>query len=172
MEPRLKSSIQWSPFPEELCLHASEALSERFVEEYDLGKAVFIVEGRIYSHEVIGLFGLRIKSQLKQHNFEISFEYDSSKDKVLDLIHGAVDLAEYLWTEFLEEDLDDTELSNQWQSLTFEKRNYFFRYSTNNTDLEQEADKLLAEYEKKLVYTSPEHPDLEDLESSPDELLH
>lgn len=172
MEPRLKSSIQWSPFPQELCIHAAEVLSERFIKEYDLEKATFVVEGRIYPHEVVGMYGLRVNGQLKQHNFEISFEYDTQKDKVLELIHSSLDLAEYLWTELLEDDLEDSELSPIWQSLEFEKRNYFFRYTTNNTDLEQEADKLLAEYEKRLVYESPNHPDLEDFDPSAEDTLH
>jgi hypothetical protein len=152
MEPRLKSSQKWSPFPEELCQIAAAALTERFAEEYDLEKAEFVVEGQIYNEEIIGRFGLRLKDQIKQYNFEISLEYNSEKDKALELIQKSMDVVEHLWEELLEDDLEDADLSKQWQTMPFEKRMYFFRYSTVNTQLEKEADQWLKEYEKKLVY--------------------
>ena len=152
MDPRLKSSVKWAPFPEELCEQVQKALTERFQREYDLEKSQFVVEGRIYREEILGRYGLRVEGQLKQHNFEISFEFNSEKQKALNLIQESMDLVEHLWTEFLEEDLDDNELSRQWQTITFNKKEYSHRYSTVNTALEKEADRLLLQYGKKLVY--------------------
>lgn len=152
MDPRLKSSLKWTPFPGELCEQVQKTLTERFQNEYDLKKSQFVVEGRIYKEEILGRYGLRVKGQLKQHNFEISFEFDSKKQKALPLIHQSMDLVESLWTELLEEDLDDSEFSKQWQTIIFDKRKYSHKYSTVNTALEEQADRLLLEYEKKLVY--------------------
>lgn len=162
MEPRLKSSTQWSPFPEELCEQAISALSERFADEYDLEKANFVVEGRIYQQEIVGRYGLRVDGQLKQHNFEVSFEYNSEKEKAHDRIQASMDVVEHLWTELLEDDLEDSDLDKKWQTMPHQKKMYFFRYSTVNSSLEEEADRLLAEYEKKLVYQSEGHVDLTD----------
>ncbi len=156
MDPRLKSSVKWSPFPKELCAQTQKVLKKRFQEEYDLEKSQFVVEGRIYREEILGRYGLRVNDQLKQHNFEISFEFDSKKQKVLELIHKSMDLVEHLWTELLEENLDDSDLSKQWQTINFDRRKYFHRYSTVNTALEEEADRLLSQYKKKLVYDDPD----------------
>ncbi len=161
MEARLKTSVQWTPFPSELCENAVLVLNERFKQEYDLEKGEFTVEGRIYNQEIVGRFGLRFNNQLKQHNFEISFDFDPEKDKALELIQDSMDLVEHLWTEFLEEDRDDSELSPLWQSLLYKKTNYYFRYTTVNSQLELEADKLLSQFEKKLVYDTPDEQELE-----------
>ena len=125
MDSRLKSSVKWSPFPEELCKQAQKALTERFQNEYDLEKARFVVEGRIYGEEILGRYGLRVEGQLKQYNFEISFEFNSEKQKALVLIQKSMDLVEHLWTELFEEGLDDGELSRQWQTITFDKKKIF-----------------------------------------------
>lgn len=159
MEPRLKSSMQWSPFPEELCQQCAEVLDEHFRDEYDLDKAQFVVEGRIYASEILARFGLNQPDQLKQMNFEISMEYDPEKSQALSLIQEAMDAVEYLWRELLEEDLNDQDLSQQWQNLRISKSDYYYRYSTVNSDLERQADALLEQYEKKLVYGEAELED-------------
>lgn len=157
MEPRLKSSTQWSPFPEELCQQMVEVLTEKFSADYDLEDGQFVVEGFIYKEEIIGRYGLRLDGQIRQHNFEISLEFNPEKDKPLELIQNSMEVVEHLWTEFLEDDMDDTELSKKWQTMPHQKKMYFYRYSTVNTELEKEADKLLEEYEKKLVYQTADY---------------
>ncbi len=167
MDARLKTSTQWSPFPEELCEQMTEVLTDRFSDEYDLESAQFVVEGFIYKEEIIGRYGIRTEGQLKQHNFEISIEYNSEKEKALEVIQNSMDVVEHLFTEFLEDDMEDSELLKTWQTLPYEKKMYFYRYSTVNSALEEEADKWLSEYEKKLVYETEDHteevPDKEDM---------
>ena len=169
MDPRLQSSTQWSPFPIELCEQSVSVLTERFADEYVLEDAQFIVEGFIYQEEIIGRYGLQIKGQIKQHNFEISQEYDVEKDKPLELIQNSMDVVEHLWTELLEDDLEDSEMPKKWQTMPHKKRMYHFRYSTVNTKLEKEADKLLEEYEKKLVYGASSTNPLMDLAKEEEE---
>lgn len=163
MEPRLKNSTQWSPFPQELTEQMAEALMDRFAEEYDLENGQFVVDGRIYKNEIVGLYGLRLDGQLKQHNFEISLEFDPEKQKALELIQQSMDVVEHLWTELLEDDLEDADLPRKWQTMPHNKVMYHFRYSTVNTDLEEQADRLLEEFEKKLVYQTEDHSDFADL---------
>ena len=152
MDPRLKSSTQWSPFPAELCELIVSALGDRFTDEYGLEDYQFVAEGRIYQQEILTRVGLSVPGQLKQHNFEFSYEYDNTKEKTLELIQSSMDVIEHVWTEFLEEDMEDTEMPREWQTMPYKKMMYFFKYSTVNTNLEAEADKLLKEYEDKLVY--------------------
>ena len=174
MEPRLKNSTQWTPYPTELCEQAMEVLTERFSEEYGLEKSQFVVEGRIYKEELIGRFGLNTPEQLKQPNFEISVEYDQEKDKVLEVIQASMDMVEHLWTELLEEDFEDYELSKEWQPLNLDKKTYHYRYSTVNTQLEEQADQWLEENEKKLVYgeRSDEEEPLEESSEKDESALH
>lgn len=172
MDPRLKSSKNWTPFPGELCEQIVTVLSERFIDEYGLDDAEFVVEGFIYKEEIIGRYGLQVKDQIKQHNFEISLEYNSEKEKAHELIQKSMDVVEHLWSELLEDDLEDSDLSKQWQTMPFEKKMYFYRYSTVNTSLEEEADRLLAEYEKKLVYGDAEEEELEEPSDESGDTLH
>ena len=159
MDPRLKSSTQWTPFPDELCQQIAQVLTERFSSEYGLEKAQFSVTGFIYKEELIGCYGLRREGQLKQPNFEVSMDYEAEEDNVLERIQNSMDVVEHLWTELLEEDFEDGHLSRQWQPLEIDKKTYFCRYSTVNTQLEEEANRLLLEDEKKLVYGSPRDED-------------
>ena len=167
MEPRLKTSQKWSPFPEELCEQTVSVLNERYSEEYDLENAQFVVEGRIYKEENIGRYGISVAGQIKQHNFEVSLEYNSEKDKPLELIQNSMDVVEHLFEEFLEDDMEDFELSKTWQTMPYNKKMYFYKYSTVNTSLEEAADKLLEEYEQKLVYDDTDGIDALDDEIIP-----
>ena len=161
MDPRLKSSTKWSPFPGELVEQITVTLDERFSEEYGLEDMHFIVEGRIYPEEIMMRIGLSVKDQLKQHNFEFSFEYDNEKEQTLERIQNSMDVVEHIWSEFLEEDMEDGEMPRQWQVMPFQKLQYFFKYSTVNTNLEAEADKLLEEYETGLWNKQKDVPEFE-----------
>jgi len=173
MQARLKTSSQWTPFPEELCQLCAQTLTERFFEEYDLQNAKFVVEGRIFAEEIVGRFGLRFENQLKQPNFEVSFDFNPESENALEMIQKSMDVVDHLWTELLEDDFEDSELAVVWQSLPFEKKKYHYRYSTVNSDLEMEADMLLQEFEKKLVYGESELDDNEPLQTAREEtILH
>ncbi len=169
MQPRLKTSSQWTPFPEELCQLCAQVLTERFFDEYDLDKAKFVVEGRIFANEIVGRFGLNVENQLKQPNFEVSFDFNPETEKALEMIQKSMDVVEHLWTELLEDDFEDAELAVVWQSLPFDKKDYHYRYSTVNSDLEKEADLLLQEFEKQLVYGESELEESEPLQTETEE---
>lgn len=153
MDPRLKSSKQWSPFPVELCDQICEVFTERFADEYDLRGFHFVTEGRIYPEEVIVRVGLTSNGQLKQHNFELSLTYNSESDKALEMIQKSVDLLEPSFVDLLEEEFADDEFDRKWQPIKNTKKlEAFLRYSTVNTNLEEQADRLLEEFDKKLYY--------------------
>jgi hypothetical protein len=171
MDPRLKTSTQWSPFPEELCEQMVATLRERFEEEYGLEDMEFIVEGRIFPGEILTRVGLAVDGQLKQHNFEFSFEYDNEKEQTLECIQNSMDVIEHVWTEFLEEDMEDSEMPREWQSMPLNKIMYFFKYTTLNSRLEAEADKLLQEYDNNLLNEQKELPSFK-IQEGEDVTLH
>ena len=152
MEPRLKNSVKWSPFPEELTLQITEVMEEGFSDEYGLDTHQFVIEGRIYSQEILLRVGLTVDHQLKQHNFEFSFEFDPEKEKLLEHIRESMDLVGHIWREFLEEDMEDEDMPRTWKNLSMGNNIYYYRYSTVNTALEKQADILLNQHEKKLVH--------------------
>lgn len=161
MEPRLKSSTQWTPFPDEFISQIKEVAEDHF-SEYEKEGRHFVVEGRIYSNEILLRLGLSApQGFLRQDNFEASLEYDPSKEKALDLIHLLVDFLAEIWTTNFEDAPPNEDLPRTWTQQTFEKRNLFFRYSSDNTDLEKQADAILQINQKQLVYGEPSADGLE-----------
>ncbi len=157
MEPRLKTSTQWTSFPEELIQQIIEAAEDHF-SDYEKGDRSFIAEGRIYPSEIVLRMGLTApKGQLRQDNFEASMEYDVLKVKALDEIHFLVDFLAETWATFFEDAPEDQDLSRLWLEHTFEKKPIYLRYNTENTDLEKLANELLKTDEKQLVYGEPSY---------------
>lgn len=151
LQPRLAQSQQWTPFPDELLQQIQDVFSS-FFEEYDLENGQFKVDGAIYAGEILLSVGLTKPGRLRQDNFEASMEYNAEKEKTLTEIHKVIDFLGQTWQDYLEEPPEDETLPRQWTEHTFEKKKIFLKYSSVNFDLEREADKLLEQYEKKLVY--------------------
>ena len=153
MEPRLKTSTQWTPFPSELLQQIVEATEDHF-SDYERDNRQFTADGRIYPTEIILRIGLKAaKGELRQDNFEASLEYSVEKDKPIEQIHILVDFLAETWAEFLEDAPSREVLPLLWTEQFFEKKPIFIRYTSENSDLEKEANAYLAMDEKKLVYT-------------------
>jgi len=142
MEPRLKTSKKWTSFPAELTEQIREVV-EVFFADYEVGNGKFVVEGEIYPEEVLLRVGINRPGQLRQDNFEASLQYDSQKDKALDLVHVMTDFLGEAWINFLEDEPEQEELPRQWQKNHFENREIYLKYTTNNSDLEAQANALL-----------------------------
>lgn len=157
MEPRLKTSIKWSPFPEELLKQIEEVFKQSF-EDYDLG-GEFIAEGAIYPEELLLRVGLTKNNQLRQRNLEASVQYNAEEEKPLEKIHMLVDFLGQVWESYLEDEPEDEEMSLQWVEERFKKDSVFLKYSTVNSNLEKQADQLLEMFEKKLIHEAEESED-------------
>lgn len=150
MESRLKTSTKWTPFPLELVTQLEDVFKE-FFAEYELNGGVFKVEGAIFPEEIVMRVGLNIPNQLRQDNFELSQAYDAEADKVTEVIHNMADELGIVWEDYLEEPPLLSELPLIWQPIA-DRKTAFYRYSSINSDLEKQADMLLQQYDKKLVY--------------------
>jgi hypothetical protein len=152
MEPRLKTSKKWTPYPTELLEQIREVV-EVFFADYEVGNGKFVIEGEIYPEEVLLRIGISRPGQLRQDNFEASLQYDVKNDKPLDLIHMMTDFLGEAWINYLEDEPEDESLPRQWQKNYFENREIHLRYSTANSELEAQANALLAAGgAKQLVY--------------------
>ena len=87
MNPRLSNSKKWTAFPGDFIDQIKEALLETFGPQ--LRGSELIIEGRIYSSEILLRLGFKEPKALKQNNFEVSIEY--KQDQAVDRIHDAID---------------------------------------------------------------------------------
>ncbi|MCB0361907.1 MAG: hypothetical protein KDD35_04265 [Bdellovibrionales bacterium] len=150
MQPRLKFSSKWTPFPTELLQQIKDLFAENFASYVADGQ--LMMEGRIYLNEVLFCLGYGKKGQLKQANFEISIEYDRNKDNIVQIIHIAVDCAASMMDQYFAD--QDLEFPGHWKKFDFAGRPVHIQFSTINTALEAEANRLMgeeAEEEKGLI---------------------
>lgn len=140
MEPRLKTSKKWTALPKELIEQIRGVFKENFKQETK-GSTIEL-EGRIYPEELLFFIGVHEGKRLKQNNFEISIPYKQNKDNVMKLVHLGMDAAAALFTQLFENE-DDDEFPRIWQEVQFEGRQIFVQYTTVNSELEKEANRIL-----------------------------
>jgi len=140
MQPRLPSSRQWTPLPKEFISQVESVFSESFKEHRAQG--AFEAMGRIYPGEILVRVGYLPKGQLKHSHFEVSIGYRQAKDNVMKLLHLAVDAAGALFDQYFSAESDE-DFPVQWEEMDFEGQTIFVQYTTVNTKLEAEADRIL-----------------------------
>lgn len=144
MTPRNPTSKNWTALPQEFCQKAASVLTQNFTAEGEHGE--FFVDGRIYPSEIIMRAGFIEKDRLKQTNFEVSMEHAPSEPAMEKLFLGVDVLGSVFETHFeylREEEIDDVEYPVNWEEFDFDDTKVFLRFSTVNTRLEAEANKLL-----------------------------
>jgi hypothetical protein len=148
MEPRLKSSQKWTSLPGEIVKQIREVFTQAFPEATQKGR--FLVEGRIYKQELLIRVGYNEHGRLKQHNFEVSIEYNPAKDNMMKMVHLAMDVCATLIAELFAED-DDADFPRIWSEFEADGRSLYVQYSGVNSDLEKQADALLGKTHQDLV---------------------
>lgn len=149
--------------PQDFLDQVKEAFNETFddkLQDFEL-----LVEGRIFPKEIVFRAGLLRSGELRQNNFEVSIDYKG--DEAIQKIHDAVDVAASMMADFLESH-GEIEFPRDWEEFEFEKTKVFCRYSTENTQLENEADRLLGEQDPNLLKGSDDE-ETEDLISNEDD---
>lgn len=144
MTPRNPNSVNWSELPREFREKASQVFAQNFREESKDGE--FLIDGRIYPGEIIMRAGYVEKGRLKQTNFEVSLDHSPDQQAMEKLFLGIDVLGSVFETHFehiREEEEDDVEYPLNWEEYDFDEGKVFLRYSTDNTRLEAEADRLL-----------------------------
>lgn len=151
MNPRLKTSKKWTTLPKDFLKQIEKVFYENFSKE--LKKGSLILEGRVYSNEIMLRVGINNKGRLRQDNFEVSMDYGSSQDEAIECIHMCVDVAASMMADFFETQSKDEELDFpiEWQQHDFKKKKVYLRYTTENSDLEEQADRFLGKFDDKLV---------------------
>lgn len=148
MEPRLPSSQKWTALPGEIIKQIREVFSQAFPEAAKKGR--FLAEGRIYKEELLVRVGYNEHGRLKQHNLEVSIEYNPAKDNMVKMVHLAIDVCATMMEQLFEEDNAD-DFPKVWKDFEVEGRTLYLQYTGVNSDLEKQADELLGKSNKNLV---------------------
>ncbi len=140
MNPRLKSSKKWTNFPKEYSDQIEAVFKENFAQFLD--DAELIIEGRIYSDEIMLRVGYHEKGRLAQANFEVSMNYSQDQQDAVTRIHNCVDAAASMMMEYFDNE-GIVDFPYTWTEFPFQGKKIFLKYTTENSSLEAEANKLL-----------------------------
>ncbi len=181
MNPRLKTSKKWTAFPPELINQILSAFEENFRAK--INETEIIVEGRIYPQEILLRVGLLEKGRIKQKNFEISAEYSPDNENAVQKIFLSVDAAASLLLDYMDQEKNqddenvesDLDLPSSWREMEFNQEKIYVQFSTVNSKLEAEADRILGLDKSQELYVDEEEDFDQDArfdearESDPDE---
>lgn len=152
MKPRLLSSKKWTQIPNELNDQIKSVFIEAFQEK--LGDSTkFLIDGRIYPQELCLRVGFIEPGRLTQCNFEVSLDNKELDQSPLEKIHLCIDAAASMMLDHIESE-GNADLPYTWQPYKFNEQNIYLQFSTENTELEAEADRLLGLSQKSLVSES------------------
>ncbi len=173
MDPRNKSKSAWTGLPEEFSFKVLSALEKEFPEKAKNGE--FIVEGKLFEQEILIRIGYLENGRLRQMNFEASLDYDPEKSEILDNFYTCIDcLGVWIRESFKNMDEDESlDLPLSWRATDFQGQTVFLQYSSVNSRLEQEANRLLGIGSDALFNEAQEAEDAFDLaEVDPDLSKH
>jgi hypothetical protein len=150
MQPRLRTSKKWTAFPQEFAGHIHEIFETHFQKK--LSNEQIQIEGRIYSEEVLLRVGLAKPNQLAQFNIELSAQYSYADLNADERIHNCIDAAATLIEEYLSlHDREEHQLPQDWTAFNDDKLPVYYKHSSVNKALEDEADRLLGLSNDQLV---------------------
>lgn len=144
MTPRNPSQKKWTALPPEFREKAAQVFAQNFRRESEKGR--FVIDGRIYPEEIVMRAGYLEAGRLRQTNFEVSLDYSKNVSVMDKLFLGIDALGSVFETHFehlQEEESEEIEYPVSWEEYDFDDSKVFLRYSTVNTALEEEADRLL-----------------------------
>ena len=158
MIPRKKESKKWSAIPTELLKQIKSLFEDNFSS--NLIDKTLKIEGRIYPTEVLMRIGINNKGELRYQNFEVSIDHSPEKQNTVQMITIAVDAIASLMVDYFENE-EEHEMPYIWQEHPFENQKLWLQFSSTNSDLEAEANKLLGLKEENALLIET----LEDLET-------
>lgn len=156
MNPRLKSSKKWTNFPQEYSDQIQTVFKENFAQYLD--NAELVIEGRIYSEEITLRVGYRENDRLAQANFEISMNYSQEEQDAVTRIHNCVDAAASMMMEYFEKE-GEVDFPYVWKEFPFQGKKLYLQFSTENSSLEAEANRLLGLDDANMVMEEDESED-------------
>ena len=140
MNPRKKESKKWTKLPNDFSNQIKTVFEQNFKPHLE-GKKL-TVEGRIYPSEIVLRVGINQKGEVRFNNFEVSLNHSKEQQDTITQIHIGVDAVASLMVDYFENE-EEHEMPLIWQEYPFDKQTIWLQYSSENSDLEAEANKLL-----------------------------
>jgi len=156
MNPRMKNSKKWTAFPKDYVSQIEDVFKQNFKKH--LAASKLIIEGRIYTEEILLRVGVQEKGRLTQANFEVSMNYSTKEKDAVERIHDCIDAAASMMAEYYDSN-GEAEFPRTWFEYEFNKRKLFLQFSTENSDLEAQADELLGKSFEEMVQEDKETED-------------
>lgn len=159
--PRLATSLKSTEVPKEFLEKVRGVFEKQFEIEAETGE--FLAEGMIFPEEVVLRVGYVEKGRLKQINFEASMDIKKSKladadtetaaKGTMDRLYTLIDVLGSLMEEYFQAGQEEEEMDVPlyWKEYEFEGETVFMQYSTVNSRLEAEADRILGLIADELV---------------------
>lgn len=164
MNPRYKATKKWTEFPSDLTNEISQLFKQTFDEQLK-NYSKLTVQGRFYEKEIILRVGLNRKGELRFNNFEVSIDHKNEAEKVIEQVYILVDALGSLLIEFFDNE-DDIELPYTWMEYPFNNHKIWIQFSSENPDLEAEANKLLGETDDHLLKNADDEESLDILDAT------
>jgi hypothetical protein len=159
MNPRKKESKKWTKLPLDFSNQIKTVFEQNFKPHLE-GKKL-TVEGRIYPSEIVLRIGINQKGELRYHNFEVSLNHSKDKQDAISQIHIGVDAIASLMVDYFDQE-EEHEMPLVWQEYPFEKQTIWLQYTSENSDLEAEANRLLGLAEDEALLTDEEKVEFAD----------
>lgn len=140
MEPRLESSTKSTPLPADAVKPVIEAIKSNFKAQLK-GRDV-VVEGHIYLEEITVRIGLIEKGSIKPTNFDASINHSPKKKDAMNKLYLALDALGSMVQQYFDAD-GDIELPKEWHEFQLEGDSVFLKTSSDNSSLEDQANKIL-----------------------------
>lgn len=173
MEPRLKSAKARpsTSLPQEYVSNIRELFEQNFKQQLN-GRKV-LVEGRLYKDELLLSVGfLPEPGSIRQINFEASMDHSGKNiERKLSVCVDALAsmMSQYFENEDSQEDTEEPQEIDfplNWTEYDFEKEKIWLQVSRRNTDLENEANRLLGLDSNDSLYSEGEDAEeLKELEA-------
>ena len=141
MKPRLKNSLRFQEFPVDSIKMIRDLIHKNFKK--DVKDKKVIVEGFIYTEEILLRVGYQSKG-LIQFNFESSIGYSAKKKDIMEQIYVSLDALGSMIEQYFKAD-GEIEMPKVWNEFKLDGQSIYLQTSTENTDLESAANKLLSD---------------------------
>lgn len=155
LRPRHATSKSWTPLPDDFAAKIKTVFAQQFKSEAAVGD--FLLEGRIYPDEILLRMGYLERGRLRQINFEASMDVPLVQDTIeeesaegdeesltITRLYTSIDALGSLLEEYFQKgNLEEMDVPRTWRPYEFEGETVYLQYSTVNSALEAEADRLL-----------------------------
>lgn len=134
---------KYSVFPADFSMLIKECISD--LAEANLWKdKELAISGRIYPEELILKFSLKEPGLIRCENFSASLDFDGEAKNLVEKAQIAMEAISSMMEQYYSS-TEEMDLPEDWHSYEFDKEEVFLMYSTENDDLEAQANALLGD---------------------------